>query len=114
MTPSTRGNCPRSPPPRTHVSEPRRVLFCSYGPVLNPHNASMHTGGSSGGTAAIVAARGAPAGFCSDTGGSCRNPASMTGIVGFRPTTGCYDAGSGILPLRFLPHAFILLLEPGT
>ena len=38
------------------------------GPVLNPHNNIMHVGGSSGGTAAAVAMRLAPAGFCSDSG----------------------------------------------
>eukprot|EP00891_Asterochloris_glomerata_P000681 jgi/Astpho2/681/Aster-x0031 len=74
-----------------------------FGPVSNPYNTTMHTGGSSGGTAALVAARAAPAGFCSDTGGSCRIPGSMTGTVGFRPskpnTGACWDAGAGILPL---------------
>ncbi|KAK9812686.1 hypothetical protein WJX72_002003 [[Myrmecia] bisecta] len=70
-----------------------------YGPVLNPHNPVMHVGGSSGGTAAIVSAHGAPAGFCTDTGGSCRIPAAMTGIVGLRPSSGCYNAGGGFVPM---------------
>ena len=38
--------------------------------------------GGAGGTAALIAARAAPAGFCSDTGGSCRVPAALNGIVG--------------------------------
>ncbi|CAK0784780.1 hypothetical protein CVIRNUC_007984 [Coccomyxa viridis] len=69
------------------------------GPVLNPYNNTMHTGGSSGGAAAAVAMRMGTAGFCSDTGGSCRIPAGMTGVVGFRPTTGCWNAGDGIVPM---------------
>lgn len=70
----------------------------AYGPVLNPYNLTMHVGGSSGGTAAIVAARCVPAGYCSDTGGSCRMPAAATGIVGYRPTTGCWP-GEGVVPM---------------
>ncbi|CAK0787711.1 hypothetical protein CVIRNUC_010933 [Coccomyxa viridis] len=69
------------------------------GPVLNPYNNVMHVGGSSGGTAAAVAMRLAPAGFCSDSAGSCRIPASVTGVVGFRPTTGCWNAADGIVPM---------------
>ncbi|CAL5224479.1 g7172 [Coccomyxa viridis] len=69
------------------------------GPVLNPHNNLMHVGGSSGGTAASVAMRLAPAGFCSDSAGSCRIPASLTGVVGFRPTTGYWNAADGIVPM---------------
>ncbi|KAK9849931.1 hypothetical protein WJX84_011846 [Apatococcus fuscideae] len=70
-----------------------------FGPVLNPYNNTCHTGGSSGGTAALIAARATSAGFCSDTGGSCRIPGAMCGTAGFRPTSGCYDAGDGIVPL---------------
>ncbi|KAK9838245.1 hypothetical protein WJX84_005685 [Apatococcus fuscideae] len=70
-----------------------------FGPVLNPYNNTCHTGGSSGGTAALIAARATSAGFCSDTGGSCRIPGAMCGTAGFRPTYGCYDAGDGIVPL---------------
>ncbi|KAK9812807.1 hypothetical protein WJX72_004169 [[Myrmecia] bisecta] len=70
-----------------------------YGPVLNPHNPAMHVGGSSGGSAASVAAHAAPAAFCTDTGGSCRIPAAMNGIVGLRPSMGCYNAGGGFVPM---------------
>ncbi|EIE27340.1 amidase signature enzyme [Coccomyxa subellipsoidea C-169] len=69
------------------------------GPVLNPYNNTMHVGGSSGGTTAVVAMRMAAGGFCSDTGGSCRIPASVTGVVGFRPSTGCWPAADGIVPM---------------
>ncbi|GAB4818661.1 hypothetical protein N2152v2_005707 [Parachlorella kessleri] len=70
-----------------------------FGPVLNPYNNLAHVGGSSGGTGSLVAARVAPAGFCTDTGGSCRIPAAMNGVVGYRPTTGCYNSGSGVVPM---------------
>ncbi len=60
----------------------------AYGPVRNPHAPSHIAGGSSGGTAAAIAAGLAPAGIGSDTGGSLRIPAALCGVVGFRPTTG--------------------------
>ena len=68
------------------------------GPVHNPVDPSMIAGGSSGGTAAAVAACIFPVGLGTDTGGSCRIPAALCGVVGFRPTTGRY-AGDGILPI---------------
>ncbi len=60
----------------------------AYGPVRNPYARDRIPGGSSGGTAAAIAARLVPAGLGSDTGGSLRIPAALCGIVGFRPTTG--------------------------
>lgn len=68
----------------------------AFGPVCNPYDTSKIAGGSSGGNAAGVAARFAPAGIGSDTGGSTRIPAALCGIVGFRPTIGRY-AGTGTL-----------------
>jgi Asp-tRNA(Asn)/Glu-tRNA(Gln) amidotransferase A subunit family amidase len=59
----------------------------AFGPVHNPYDRSRIPGGSSGGTGAAVAARLAPAGLGTDTGGSVRVPASLSGVVGFRPTT---------------------------
>ena len=59
-----------------------------FGPVRNPWDAARSPGGSSGGTAAAVAARVAPAGTATDTGGSIRQPAALTGTVGLKPTYG--------------------------
>ncbi|MDP9248662.1 MAG: amidase [Candidatus Dormibacteraeota bacterium] len=69
-----------------------------YGPVRNPRNPELVAGGSSGGSAAAVAA-----GMCdwavgSDTGGSIRIPAAFCGVVGFKPTVGTVDT-EGVVPL---------------
>ena len=70
----------------------------AFGPVRNPYDRSRILGGSSGGTAALVAARLAPAGLGTDTGGSVRVPASLSGVVGFRPTTLRWPQ-DGIVPI---------------
>src|SRR6266480_7217854 len=69
-----------------------------YGPVRNPRDPSRVAGGSSGGSAVAVAT-----GMCdwavgSDTGGSIRIPASLCGVVGFKPTIGTVDT-TGVFPL---------------
>jgi len=59
-----------------------------YGPVRNPWDLSLVPGGSSGGSAAAVAARIAAAATATDTGGSIRQPAALSGITGLKPTYG--------------------------
>jgi len=60
----------------------------AYGNVLNPWDHSAVPGGSSGGSAAAVAARIAPVATATDTGGSIREPAAFSGITGTKPTYG--------------------------
>ncbi len=81
----------------------------AFGAVRNPYDHARIPGGSSGGTAAAIAARLAPLGIAEDTEGSIRVPAAFCGIAGFRPTTGRYST-QGCVPISPLfdqvgPHA---------
>ncbi len=81
----------------------------AFGPVRNPYDPNRIPGGSSGGTAAAVAARMAPCGLAEDTCGSIRVPAALCGIAGLRPTTPRYPQ-SGVVPItpkfdQVGPHA---------
>ena len=81
----------------------------AFGAVHNPYDPKRIPGGSSGGTAAAIAAHMAPLGIAEDTEGSIRVPAAMCGIAGFRPSTGRYST-RGCVPITPLfdqvgPHA---------
>lgn len=81
----------------------------AFGAVHNPYDLARIPGGSSGGTAAAIAARLAPLGVAEDTEGSIRVPAAFCGVAGFRPTTGRYST-RGCVPISPLfdqvgPHA---------
>ena len=71
-----------------------------FGAVVNPRHPSLVPGGSSGGSAAIVAAGIAPLAIGTDTGGSIRIPAACCGIVGFKPSYGMVDK-TGAIPLAW-------------
>ncbi|GAC1471332.1 MAG: amidase [Candidatus Dormibacteraceae bacterium] len=71
-----------------------------YGAVRNPHDPSRVAGGSSGGSAVAVAANMCDWAIGTDTGGSIRVPASLCGVVGFKPAFGTIDT-TGVIPLSW-------------
>lgn len=70
----------------------------AFGAVRNARDSSRVAGGSSGGTAAAIAAGVVEMGLGTDTGGSTRIPPALNGVVGFRPTLGRYPSG-GVTPI---------------
>ena len=70
----------------------------AYGMTFNPHDLGAPSGGSSGGSAALVAAGVCDHALGTDTGGSIRIPASYCGIVGLKPTSGSLPL-DGVFPL---------------
>jgi mandelamide amidase len=84
----------------------------AFGAVRNPYATDRIPGGSSGGTAAAIAAHMAPLGIAEDTQGSIRVPAALCGICGFRPTQNRYP-NQGVVPITPLfdqvgPHARVV------
>lgn len=85
---------------RTHTPELALVSTTesfAYGATANPWNLERSVGGSSGGTAAAIAAGMVAVGHGSDGGGSVREPASKVGIVGIKPTRGRLSQGPGVI-----------------
>ncbi|CAG9981830.1 unnamed protein product [Clonostachys byssicola] len=78
--------------PFARTTQPQTLMHLEtsstiYGVTTNPYNTMLTPGGSSGGESALIALRGSPLGFGSDTGGSIRVPAGHTGIYGLKPTS---------------------------
>ncbi|KAE8662816.1 fatty acid amide hydrolase-like isoform X3 [Hibiscus syriacus] len=71
-----------------------------YGPIRNPYDPNKIAGGSSSGSSAVVSSGLCPVALGVDSGGSVRMPASLCGVVGFKPTFGCIPH-SGVLPLNW-------------
>ncbi|HEX7438621.1 MAG TPA: indoleacetamide hydrolase [Caldimonas sp.] len=114
-TPGLRGNRPtRNAPVVQRLLDAGAIVFgkanlhelaygitnnnAAFGAARNPYDRTRIPGASSGGVGVAVAARMAPGGIGSDTGGSVRIPAALCGIVGFRPTTGRWSQ-AGIVPI---------------
>ena len=89
------------PVTKTNCQEFSHGIFgehSAFGTVVNPAGAQLCTGGSSSGSAALVAAGAVPFAVGSDTAGSVRVPAGCQGVVGFKPTLGAVNT-DGVFPL---------------
>lgn len=73
---------------------------CATGPILNPHDIAHSAGGSSGGSAALVAAGEVPMAIGGDQGGSIRTPSSWCGVYGLKPTWGLVPT-TGSMPISY-------------
>ncbi|OWF40686.1 Fatty-acid amide hydrolase 1 [Mizuhopecten yessoensis] len=76
---------------RTNIPQSMMTYECSnpiYGQTKNPHDVTRGPGGSSGGEAALIAAKGSILGFGTDIGGSIRIPSHFCGVYGLKPTVG--------------------------
>ncbi len=76
------------------------AVWGAFGTARNPYDPDRSPAGSSSGTGAAIAARIAPAGLGTDTGGSVRNPAAWCGVAGLRPTLGRYSQ-RGVVPISW-------------
>tara|TARA_R110000765_G_scaffold78975_1_gene155463 strand:+ start:430 stop:1947 length:1518 start_codon:yes stop_codon:yes gene_type:complete len=72
----------------------------AYGPIRNPHKPTHSAGGSSGGSAAVVAAGDVPMAIGGDQGGSIRTPSAWSGVYGLKPTWGLVPT-SGAMPISY-------------
>ena len=72
---------------------------CATGPIRNPHNPKHSAGGSSGGSAALVAAGDVPMALGGDQGGSIRTPSSWCGVYGLKPTWGLVPLSGAMRPI---------------